>query len=327
MRVILLAGGSGFIGYNFTKLFLNRNKNFIAVNIDKLTHAANINSMKELENSPRYHFIKGDICNYELVSYVVNKYKPDFIVNFAAEIPTEKNMIRPLSFTGTNIMGTVTLLESARNLWSRRNFRGNRFIQVSTGNVYGYSTDSKDYFIEESGLMPVNPYFASRAGADLITRSFYEAYGLPVIITRSCNTYGPYQSVEEFIPLCITSALRNMPIPVDSKYQTPKEWIHVADHCIAIIRSLFYGKPGEIYNIGSGEEITDTDLAERILKYLEQPEELANRVKNGLTYNRRCVLNSYKIRNNLSWSNKIRLDEGLKDTIEWYKNNRECWEK
>ncbi|RCX16878.1 dTDP-glucose 4,6-dehydratase [Anaerobacterium chartisolvens] len=321
MKVLLVTGGAGFIGSNFITYFLKRNKNYILVNIDKLTYAGNINNLRSIENNPRYHFIKGDICNYELVNYVFRKYKPDHIINFAAESHVDRSISHPSVFVSTNILGTMTLLEGARHLWGRHGFQGNRFLQVSTDEVYGSLDNSNDYFLEESNLDPSSPYSASKAGADLMVGAFAKTYGLPVIITRCCNNYGPYQYSEKFIPTCVLNALQDNSIPIYGDGTNVREWIHVQDHCIAIIRALFYGKPGQIYNIGTGEEVSNLEMAARILKILDKPQELIRMVKDRPGHDKRYALNSYKIKSNLNWSSKIKLEDGLTDCVRWYKSN------
>jgi len=327
MKILLVTGGAGFIGSNFIKLFLRRNKNYIVVNIDKLTYAGNLSNLSELEDSPRYHFVKGDICNYELVNYVLKRYRPSFIVNFAAESHVDRSIDQPSVFVDTNVMGTLTLLEGAKYFWSKNGYAGNRFIQISTDEVYGSIENKKDYFTEESSLSPNSPYSASKASADLMVRAFFKTYDFPAIITRCCNNYGPYQHLEKFIPKCITNAMQDKPIPVYGDGSNVREWIHVLDHCIAITRVLFYGKPGEIYNIGSGEEMSNMDIVRKTLQLLGKPEDLIKMVKDRPGHDMRYALNSYKVRSNLNWSSKYKLDEGIKDTILWYQSNRSWWDK
>ena len=325
MKIILVTGGAGFIGSNFVKYFLRRNKNFIIVNIDKLTYAGSMNNLKEIEDNPRHHFIKGDICNRDLVNYVLKRYRPDYIINFAAESHVDRSIENPLLFIETNVLGTMTLLEGARYIWNKRGNAGNRFIQISTDEVYGSIDNKSEFFYEESQLLPNSPYSASKASADLMVRSFSKTYDFPVMITRCCNNYGPNQNTEKFIPKCITNALNDKPIPIYGDGSNVREWIHVIDHNIAIIRVLFYGKPGEIYNIGTGNEFTNIEIAKRIIKHLGKSEELLTTVKDRLGHDMRYALNSYKIRNNLSWSNKYNFDEGLKETIRWYIDNQDWW--
>jgi dTDP-glucose 4,6-dehydratase len=326
MNIMLVTGGAGFIGSNFTRYFLRRNKNFLLINIDKLTYAGNPANLRDLENSPRYHFIKGDICNQELVSYVFRKYRPDFVVNFAAESHVDRSIHNPYVFAETNLMGTLNLLECARSLWSRRSMRGCRFIQISTDEVYGSIGNNSDYFLEETTLAPNSPYSASKASADMMTRAYCKTYGLPVIVTRCCNNYGPWQNTEKFIPTCITSALRDKPIPIYGSGTNVREWLHVLDHCTAIIRVLFYGINGEIYNIGSGEEITNLELAKRILNILGKPEDMIKLVADRPGHDKRYALNSYKVRNATGWTRKYSLADGLKDTVAWYQENRSWWD-
>lgn len=325
MNILLVTGGAGFIGSNFIRYFLRRNKNFILVNIDKLTYAGNLKNLRDLEDSPRYHFIKGDICNQELVGYALNKYRPSYIINFAAESHVDRSIHHPSVFGETNILGTMTLLEGARNLWRRQGYKGKRFVQVSTDEVYGSLDNATDYFLEESNLLPNSPYSASKAAADLMVRAFFQTYGVPGIITRCCNNYGPYQNIEKFIPTCISNALNDKPIPVYGDGSNVREWIHVLDHSTGIIKALFYGRPGEIYNIGSGEECSNLELAERILTILNKPKDQIEFVGDRLGHDWRYALNSYKIRHSLEWSRKYNLEDGLKETVLWYKDNRQWW--
>jgi dTDP-glucose 4,6-dehydratase len=325
MKVMLVTGGAGFIGSNFINYFLRRNKNYIIVNIDKLTYAGNYENLSAVEESPRYHFIKGDICNYELVNYALKRYRPDFIINFAAESHVDRSINNPMVFAETNILGTLTLLDNIRHIWGRNAYRYNRYLQISTDEVYGSLENTKDYFSEDSGLMPNSPYSASKAGADLMVRAFTKTYNIPAIITRSCNNYGPYQNVEKFLPTCITHALQDKPIPVYGDGSNVREWIHVLDHCTAIVKALFYGKPGEIYNIGSGEEIANIDLAKKVLKTVNKPESLIRMTSDRPGHDKRYALNNYKAKCNLNWSCRYSLDDGIKETVSWYENNSRWW--
>ena len=288
--------------------------------MDKLTYTSNLDNMREFEDSPRHQFIKGDICNQDLVTFVLKKYKPDYIINFAAESQVDRSINNPILSGQSNIIGTLSLLEGAKNIWKRNKFSGNKFIQISADDVYGSLNNKNDAFFEDSSLNPYTPFSATKAAADMLCQSYYKTYGLPVIITRCCNNYGPGQHIEKFIPNCIKSALDNKPIPLYGDGNSSREWIYVTDHAIALIRTLFYGKPGEIYNIGSGEEISNIDLARKVLSILNNPQYLIEKVKETPGQDCRYALNSYKIRNNLEWSHKMNLNEGLKDTILWYKD-------
>lgn len=317
MKTVLVTGGAGFIGSNFIKYFLRRNKNFLVINIDKLNYSSNIDSLKELEDSPRHQFIKGDICNQDLTTFVFKKYKPDYIINFAAENQSDRSISNNTLSGETNILGTLTLLDAARSIWYRNKYAGNKFIQISTDEVYGSLTNGNDLFFEDAPLNPSDPFSASKAAADILCQSYYKAYGMPVIIARGCNTYGPGLHENSFISGCIKNALENKPVHLTGDPERYSEWIYVTDYVISVIRTLFYGKPGEIYNIGTGEGISNIDLARKILLFMNKPEDLIDKSKTRqITYNSyRCALNSYKIRNNLGWSNKMSLDEGLKDII------------
>ncbi len=327
MRIILVTGGAGFIGSNFVRNFLMRNKNFILVNMDKLTYAGNLKSLKEFIDSPRHHFIHGDICNHELVNYIMRKYKPEIIVNFAAESHVDRSINNPSIFAETNIMGTLTLLESARHIWSKYGFRGCKFVQVSTDEVYGSIENDSDYFSEESCIQPNSPYSASKAGADMMVRAYSRSFGFPGVISRCCNNYGPYQNKEKFIPNSITYALRNEPIPVYGSGKNKREWIHVLDHCWALSRVIFYGKSGEVYNIGTGEELSNIELAQKILADLGKDKDMVRFVEDRPGHDFRYALNSRKIEKSLGWSPKIGFEEGLHQTIKWYKDNRNWWEE
>ena len=321
MRVMLVTGGSGFVGSNFIRFFLRRNKNFIIVNLDNLSHSSSHDNLKDLGRSPRYHFVKGSIVNQDLVNYVIKRHRPDYIIHFASEPDVEKNNRNSISITQTNVLGTQSLLESALYFWGKHQFEGNRFIHVSTDEVYGNTSDKEIFFSEESPVLPLNLYSASKAGADLLVKSFAEAYDFPAIITWCCPNYGPHQKIENFIPRCIKNALSDTPIDLHNRSSDIKEWIYVLDHCVALIRVLFYGRTGEIYNIGSGEEISNRDLVKMILRLLRKPEDRIEFSDIKLLTQNRCVLNSYKIRNNLGWSSKFKLEDGLRETIDWLKKS------
>jgi dTDP-glucose 4,6-dehydratase len=321
MKTILVTGGAGFIGSNFINWFLENYKDFTLVNIDKLTYAGNIDNLKKVENSQGYRFIKGDICDNKLVNEVIEQYKPDYIVNFAAESHVDRSISNPLIFAETNIIGVAVLLDAAHRLWAKSGFNGKCFVQVSTDEVYGSIGQEGTPFSEESPLQPNSPYSASKASADLMVRAFVKTYDFPAIITRCCNNYGPCQYTEKFIPTCITNALMNKPLPIYGNGTNIREWIHVLDHCEGIARVLFEGKPGEIYNIGSGEEISNIELAKIILKCMNKPEDLLKMVTDRPGHDFRYALNNGKIKRFLGWSCKYKFDEGIQETINWYKNN------
>lgn len=326
MKVLLVTGGAGFIGSNFINYFLRRNKSYIIVNFDNLTSEGNINNLRELERSPRYHFVKGSICNKDLVNYVIKRHCPDYIINFASETNVQKSLANPMPFFETNVLGTLTLLESSRYFWSKHNYEGNCFVQVSTDEVYGYNSNG-DYFTEDSVLNPENPFSVSKASSDLLVKSFYDNYGFPAIISRCCSCYGPYQQITSFIPSCIRNAIENNQILInDENSNNKREWIHVLDHCTALIKILFFGKYGETYNISSGVNASNIELARKILKILGKPEDRIDTTIKEDTQIKQHSVNSYKIRNNLNWSHKFNLEDGILETIRWYKENRDWWE-
>lgn len=325
MKVLLVTGGAGFIGSNFIRYFLNTNKDFVLVNLDKLTYAGNLNNLREFEGDPRYNFAKGDICDKEQVNRIFEEYNPQYIINFAAESHVDNSISGPSVFGQTNVMGTLNLLECAKNFWSKSSI-DNRFLQVSTDEVYGSIDNFEDYFSENSILLPNSPYSASKAGADLFVRAFSKTYGIPVIVTRCCNNYGPYQYKEKLIPTCIAKAIKGEPIPIYGDGSNIREWIHVLDHCSAIIKALFYGIPGEIYNIGSGEEISNLDMAGIILRNLGNPQDAIIRVSDRPGHDKRYALDSTKIKNSLAWSCRYTLSEGIIETVKWYKDNQSWWD-
>ncbi len=327
MKVLLVTGGAGFIGSNFIQYFMETNKDFVVVNYDKLTYAGNLENLKKVADVPGYYFVKGDICDSEQLNKTLSEYNPDYIINFAAESHVDRSIDGPSVFGQTNFMGTLNLLECVQNFWSKSDYVGKRFVQISTDEVYGSLENKSDFFTENSQLMPNSPYSASKAGADLLVRSFFRTYGLPVIITRCCNNYGPYQYSEKFIPTCISKALNNLPIPIYGTGTNIREWIHVQDHCSAIIKALFNGTPGEVYNIGSGEEVSNIDMAKMILKILGKSQDSIIYVNDRLGHDNRYALDSTKARNELGWSGRYKLNEGLVETVLWYEDNKSWWER
>ncbi len=322
MKTILVTGGAGFIGCNFINWFLDKNKDFTVINLDKLTYAGNLDNLKNVENSPLYRFIKGDICDAGLVKDIMEQDQPDYIINFAAESHVDRSISHPLIFAESNIIGVATLLDAAYRFWGKNGFDGKRFVQISTDEVYGSIGQEGIPFSEESPLLPNSPYSASKASADLLVRSFVKTYHFPAIITRCCNNYGPCQNTEKFIPTCIANTLRNIPIPIYGDGSNIREWIHVLDHCEAIATALFGGKPGEIYNIGSGEELSNIDLAKIILKCLNKPDDQIEMVNDRPGHDFRYALNSVKVKRSLGWTCKYKFEAGIQDTINSYKDHQ-----
>lgn len=321
MKIMLVTGGAGFIGSNFIKYFLRRNKNFIVANIDKQTYPFEMDRMAELENSPRYHHIKGDVCNRDLTEYVLRKYRPTWIVNFCSE-PLASVDVRKFQASGEiSFTGTLALLEGARYIWARSSTADKRFIQVSTDEVYGLPGDEKVFCDEDAPLMPENPFSAVKAGADLMASAYFKAFNLPTVILRSCCTYGPWQDLRCTVPSLIKSVLHDNMVTLHSASPV-KEWIHVSDLCSAITRALFFARPGETYNIGSGESASYADLAAILLKLAGKPAERLPVTVKSQNREGTCRLNSYRAKCNLKWSNSFDLEEGLKDTMHWYESQR-----
>ncbi len=359
--VVLVTGGCGFIGSNFIRHELGNYDDVIIVNLDKLTYAGNLESLKDVEKKygissrnqkPRYFFVKGDICNRNLVNsllsgkYFKKNLKPDAIINFAAESHVDRSILDAEPFIDTNIKGTQVLLEAAQTHWQKlkpktQDLRPKLFIHISTDEVYG-SLGKKGKFTESSPLLPNSPYSASKAAADLICRSYYKAYSLPVIITRSSNNYGPYQFPEKLIPLMIKNALEGETLPVYGKGMNIRDWLYVEDNCRAIDLVLRKGKPGEIYNIGGENEMENRKVVKLICDILKEKagrdsglttrdsrlDKLIRFIADprGKAHDFRYALDCSRIEKDLGWKPTLPFEEGLRKTIDWYLSNRD-WVK
>jgi dTDP-glucose 4,6-dehydratase len=319
MRV-LVTGGAGFVGSNFIHYALAKHPDWEITNLDKLTYAGNIESLRDLKEEPRYRFVKGDIADAQLVDAVVAE-DIELIINFAAETHVDRSYIEPARFVETNVRGGFALLEAARKHGVER------FVQISTPEVYGGSAPTKRPFIEDDAFRPNNPYAASKACTDLLCRAYFMSYGLPVVSTRFANAYGPYQYPEKLLPLTITNALRDKPIPLygDGRYR--RNWIHVHDICRAIDMIIERGRDGETYNIPSGYEMANVDLVRKVLRLMRKPEELIVFVPDRPSHDWQYPLNADKIEREIGWKLEIDLERGLAETIEWYQQNRWWWEK
>jgi len=315
---VLITGGAGFIGSNFVNYMVKKYPNYQVINLDALTYAGNLENVKEVENEPNYQFVKGDITNRELVESLFAE-GVDAVVNFAAESHVDRSITDPGVFVRTNIQGTQVLLDAAKKYGVKK------YIQISTDEVYG-TLGETGYFTETTPLAPNSPYSASKAGADLLVRAYYETYGLPVNITRCSNNYGPYHFPEKLIPLMIINALNDRPLPVYGDGLNIRDWLHVEDHCVAIDLVLHHGKNGEVYNIGGNNERTNIEVVKAILRYLNKPESLITFVEDRLGHDRRYAIDATKIREELGWRPKYTFEEGLKKTIDWYLENRSWWE-
>lgn len=315
MEKILVTGGAGFIGSNFIRYMLQEHPYHI-INLDALTYCGNLENLRGVEDEPRYTFVRGSITDRKLVDGIIKDV--DAVINFAAESHVDRSIEDPEIFIRTNILGTQTLLEASRKHGVER------FIQISTDEVYGSA--EKGYFTEETPLAPNSPYSASKASADLMVRAYHRTYGLPVNITRCSNNYGPYQFPEKLIPLMITNALENKPLPVYGDGMNVRDWIHVLDHCRAVDLVLHRGRVGEVYNIGGNSERRNIEIVELIVRELGRDESLIRFVEDRPGHDRRYAIDASKIRNELGWKPLYSFEEGIRETIRWYIDNRDWWE-
>jgi len=319
MKKILVTGGAGFIGSNYINSILLESDDLI-VNVDKLTYAGNLENLKSIEEKNNYHFVKGDITNSELIDYLFSKYKFSHVVNFAAESHVDRSILGSEVFFKTNVIGTNVLLEAARR------YNVEKFLQVSTDEVYG-SLGETGLFTEQTPLSPNSPYSSSKASADMMAMSFYHTYGMPVVITRCSNNYGQLQFPEKLIPLMIINALNNKKLPVYGDGMNVRDWIYVLDHNKAIDLVLEKGRIGEVYNIGASREMPNIEIIKLILKKLGKGEDLIEYVKDRLGHDRRYAIDSSKIHNELGWSPKFDFENAIENTIDWYLENKNWWER
>lgn len=316
MKKVLVTGGAGFIGSNYIRYLLKKYSDIEVINLDKLTYAGNLDNLKDIDGDPRYRFIKGDICDAEIVDPLVKE--ADIVVNFAAESHVDRSIGRPDDFIRTDVFGAFVLLEAARKHGVEK------FIQISTDEVYG--SIEQGSFKETDPLMPSSPYSASKAGADRLAYSYFVTYDVPVIITRCSNNFGPYQFPEKLIPLFVTNALEDKPLPIYGDGKNVRDWIYVEDHCDAIDFLYHHGKDGEVYNIGAGNERNNLEITEFILKELDKPRSLMKFVKDRLGHDRRYSLDCTKLRE-MGWKPRHSFDEAMKTTIRWYVDNPWWWKK
>ncbi len=314
---ILVTGGAGFMGSAFIRLVLANHKDDLIVNLDKLTYTGNLENLHEVEKNSRYEFIKGDITDEKLVDRLVAD-GVDAIVNYAAETHVDRSITSPRDFVTTDILGTFTLLEAARK------YNIERYIQISTDEVFGSTEHNK--FYEESPFRPSSPYSASKAGADLLCAAYVKTYHLPIVITHSCNVYGPYQYPEKLISLAVTNVLEGSKVPIYGKGQQIREWVYVEDHARAIDFILRLEDPLDVYNIGTGEEITNLELVKRLLGLLGKDDNFLEFVKDRPGHDWRYALDSERLRDT-GFKVKIALDTGLKQTVKWYQDNKWWWKK
>lgn len=311
---IFLTGGAGFIGSNFIRHLLRLHSGYQIVNYDNLTYAGNLRNLDDVADSPDYCFVKGDICDPASVERAMRGC--DAVVHFAAESHVDRSIYAPAAAIETNVTGTCTLLDAARLL------RVQRFVQISTDEVYG-DLQPETFADESSPLQPSSPYSASKAAADLLVASYIRTYQFPGLITRSSNNYGPYQFPEKFLPLMITNALEDNPLPIYGDGKQQRDWLHVEDNCRGIRAVLEKGRIGEIYNIGGSSVEDNLTIARHLLRLLGKPESLLSHVADRPGHDRRYALRCHKLEKELGWQPQISLQDGLRQTIDWYKNQRE----
>ncbi|NJL60599.1 MAG: dTDP-glucose 4,6-dehydratase [Methylacidiphilales bacterium] len=331
MPTILVTGGAGFIGANF--VLMARNEGWAnIVNLDKLTYASNLETLAELQEDTNYHFVSGDISNLELVSYLLEQYQPEAIINFAAESHVDRSILSPEDFVQTNVVGTFKLLEASKIYWQKLSSQKQqqfRFLHVSTDEVYGSLNQTEPAFREDTPYAPNSPYAASKAASDHFVRAYYHTYGLPTLTTNCSNNYGPRQFPEKLIPLIILNALEGKSLPIYGDGQNVRDWLYVTDHCEAIYLVLKQGKIGETYNIGGLNEQTNLSVVEKICAILDElaPKSdflyssLITFVKDRPGHDRRYAIDCSKIKRELDWQPKENFDSGLLKTVQWYLHN------
>ena len=310
---ILVTGGAGFIGSAFVRMAISET-DLSVVNLDKLTYAGNLENLTEIDGNARYRFVQGDICEAELVNALLAEERPDAIVHFAAESHVDRSILSPEPVVRTNYNGTFTLLEAARLC------RVPRFVHISTDEVYG-SLPAPAEADEQYPLNPSSPYSASKAASDLLARSYFVTFKLPVVITRASNNYGPYQFPEKLIPLMITNAMEDRSLPVYGDGQQVRDWLYVEDHCRGILAVLRQGRDGEIYNIGGNRSLPNLDVVHQVLALTGKPESLIDYVQDRPGHDRRYALSSEKLMRETAWRPVMNFETGLARTIEWYRGN------
>jgi dTDP-glucose 4,6-dehydratase len=314
----MVTGGAGFIGSNFARMVLRKYPEYHVTVYDKMTYAGNPDNIMDIQDDPRFNFVKGDIADQEKVDDTVRQYSINTIVNFAAESHVDRSIEEPGGFIQTDVFGVYVLLEATRK------FGLERMLQVSTDEVYGAVLEGSSR--EDDRLLPRSPYSASKAGGELMCHAYFVTFNTPVVVTRGSNTYGPYQYPEKMLPLFITNAIEDKPIPMygDGKYV--RDWMYVLDHCEGIDLALHKGQPGETYNVGGINEPYNIDVTYQVLDLLGKPRSLIHYVQDRPGHDRRYSIDNSKLRG-LGWSPKYTLEQGLKETVDWYVNNRWWWDK
>ncbi len=322
MKKILVTGGAGFIGGNFVHYMVNKYPEYMIVNLDLLTYAGNLETLKDIENKHNYKFVKGDISDREFIFELFEKEKFDIVVNFAAESHVDRSVINPDIFVQTNVVGTQVLLDASKE------FGVEKYHQVSTDEVYGdLPLDRPElFFTESTPLNPSSPYSASKASADLLVQAYHRTFGVPITISRCSNNYGPYHFPEKLIPLMISRALNDESLPVYGNGENVRDWLHVEDHCSAIDLIIHKGRVGEVYNVGGHNERTNLEVVKTILKKLDKPDSLISYVTDRPGHDLRYAIDPDKLENELGWRPKYNFDTGIDMTIKWYLDNKDWWE-
>ncbi|GAB4145999.1 MAG: dTDP-glucose 4,6-dehydratase [Planctomycetota bacterium] len=319
MTTILVTGGAGFIGSNFVRMLLEQ-RDLRVVNVDLLTYAGNLENLRGVDGDPRYAFVRADIADAGAMAEVFERERPDQVVHFAAESHVDRSVLDASAFVRTNVVGTQVLLDQSRR------FGVSRFVHVSTDEVYG-SLGPEGLFTEETPLQPNSPYSASKAGSDLLVRAAVETHGMDCVITRCSNNYGPYQFPEKLIPLMIANALEDKELPVYGDGRNVRDWIHVRDHCRGILLAMQKGRKGEVYNFGGNAERENIAVVRQVLRRLGKGEDLIRFVKDRPGHDRRYAMDSSKAQRELGFAPSVTFEQGLAETVDWYRENRCWWER